>query len=399
MLGSLRRAAFLTLFTTSTILNNFSTIAMKIPVVKSSDNISFINASLASKIDEKLMETPGFSIDQLMELAGLSVASAVVDMIPMNTKEENNKVLLLAGPGNNGGDALVASRHLLHFGYSPTIIYPKASKGQLFINLIKQIEDLDIPIININDSTDLNEIDVKDYDLIVDGLFGFSFKGPAREPFNSLMQHTYLQNDTPCLSIDIPSGWNVDEGDTHQTGFKPTAVISLTAPKLCMKGFNGIHYIGGRFVPPKMIKELGLILPDYGPTTTQLVKFDNDNDNDETCDNNNNNNSNRLSAVFVTTPSIEKARELSKGLLERKLAACINVTPGVISIYEWENQVEEDSECIMMIKTQKNLVQKVTDYVKEAHGYDVPEVISLPIDSDVGNLEYLNWVRDMTKHN
>lgn len=60
------------------------------------------------------MSSPGFSVDQLMELAGLSVATATCKAFPPS---EYSRVLVVAGPGNNGGDALVAARHLKHFGY------------------------------------------------------------------------------------------------------------------------------------------------------------------------------------------------------------------------------------------------------------------------------------------
>ena len=63
-----------------------------------------------------------YSLDQLMELAGLSVACAVAETFP---SPAYTRVLVLAGPGNNGGDGLVAARHLVHFGYAPTVCYPK----------------------------------------------------------------------------------------------------------------------------------------------------------------------------------------------------------------------------------------------------------------------------------
>lgn len=68
----------------------------------------------AIAIDEELMGPLGFSVDQLMELAGLSCATAVATEYP---RDHCPRVLVIAGPGNNGGDGLVAARHLCHFGY------------------------------------------------------------------------------------------------------------------------------------------------------------------------------------------------------------------------------------------------------------------------------------------
>lgn len=75
------------------------------------------------------MSTGAFSIDQLMELAGLSVSQALFKLQPLS---KGNRILVACGPGNNGGDGLVAARHLFHYGYKPTIYYPKQSKNELY---------------------------------------------------------------------------------------------------------------------------------------------------------------------------------------------------------------------------------------------------------------------------
>lgn len=75
------------------------------------------------------MSTGAFSIDQLMELAGLSVSQAVFKLHP---PQKGNRVLVACGPGNNGGDGLVAARHLWHYGYKPTMYFPKQTKNELY---------------------------------------------------------------------------------------------------------------------------------------------------------------------------------------------------------------------------------------------------------------------------
>lgn len=89
------------------------------------------------------------------------------------------------------------------------------------------------------------------YDLILDGIFGFSFSGSIRPPFDTVIE-TLRACRTPIISIDIPSGWHVENGNDQGIGLDPKMLISLTAPKLCAKSFTGsdkIHFVGGRFVP------------------------------------------------------------------------------------------------------------------------------------------------------
>jgi periplasmic divalent cation tolerance protein len=96
------------------------------------------------------------------------------------------------------------------------------------------------------------------------------------------------------------------------------------------------------------------------------------------------------SMAFVTVPNEELGKKLARGLLEKKLVACVNIIPGVKSLYEWEGKIEEDQELLLMIKTRTSLVAQVAAYVKENHSYDVAEVISSPIDQ--GNTPYLEWI-------
>jgi periplasmic divalent cation tolerance protein len=101
-----------------------------------------------------------------------------------------------------------------------------------------------------------------------------------------------------------------------------------------------------------------------------------------------------LSAVFITTNSMDSAKNLAKGLVENKLAACVNIIPGVVSVYKWEGQLQEDHEHILMVKTRQELLPQVTDWVKSNHPYTCPEVISLPIQG--GNPNYLDFVFNST---
>lgn len=228
-------------------------------------DLGFLNAESAASLDEELMQTPGFTLEQLMELAGLSVAEAAYQM---SQAKEKTKILIICGPGNNGGDGLVAARHLYHFGYETVVVYPKRSSRQPhYANLVKQCEDLNIPVLEAMPN------DLTGYGLLLDSIFGFSFKGEPREPFGSIlqtMQDMQASQDCQILSVDVPSGWNVNEGDVTGNGFVPDAVISLTAAKECMRTYTGRHFIGGRFLPPTLAAKYKLRMPPYSGASQVL---------------------------------------------------------------------------------------------------------------------------------
>lgn len=230
------------------------------PKMSSNKGIKYLSQKEAQAIDEELMgKEIGFSVDQLMELAGLSVACAISKVFPVNT---HPKPLIVCGPGNNGGDGLVASRHLVLFGYQPTIVYPKQTEKPLYQGLVKQNLVYGVPVLQA-----LPPTFEKEFHLIVDGIFGFSFTGNVRAPFDSILKQINLSK-LPIASIDIPSGWDVEEGNVHGEGLnEPTLLVSLTAPKRCALQFKGpYHYLGGRFIPPSFAEKHQLHLPSYSGT-------------------------------------------------------------------------------------------------------------------------------------
>ncbi|XP_001603812.2 NAD(P)H-hydrate epimerase [Nasonia vitripennis] len=227
--------------------------------------VKYLNQTEAINVDKDLFEKYKFSVDQLMELAGQSCAIAIAKCYPLSA-DGKNAVLICCGPGNNGGDGLVCARHLKLFGYSPEIYYPKRTNNVLYHNLLHQCIENDIPILEA--VTDIK--DTKNYKVVVDALFGFSFKPPVRPDFVPIIG--ILKNSSaPICSVDIPSGWNVETGATDEGDIKPDMLISLTAPKLCARSFAGrYHYLGGRFVPKKLETTYELNLPEY-PGTELVV--------------------------------------------------------------------------------------------------------------------------------
>lgn len=104
-----------------------------------------------------------------------------------------------------------------------------------------------------------------------------------------------------------------------------------------------------------------------------------------------------LRLLYVTTSDKKEARKIGRTLVEENLAACVNIIDGMNSIYKWEGEIQEDAECILIVKTHYSRVRKVTRMIKEMHSYEVPCVISLTITEDEGNEDYLDWLENNSK--
>jgi periplasmic divalent cation tolerance protein len=98
---------------------------------------------------------------------------------------------------------------------------------------------------------------------------------------------------------------------------------------------------------------------------------------------------------LVTIDDIEKAAQMAKFLVEKKLVACVNIVPKIRSIYFWNGQVCDDTEVLMIMKTRGALFEDLKTAVKELHPYEVPEIISWNIEK--GLESYLKWIDDVTE--
>lgn len=99
---------------------------------------------------------------------------------------------------------------------------------------------------------------------------------------------------------------------------------------------------------------------------------------------------NEVLLVFCTFPNEKEARQIGAALVEKQVAACVNVIPGVTSIYRWEGKVHEDSEVLGVIKTTREAYDRVEATIVELHPYDLPEVVALSVEA--GSAAYLKWV-------
>jgi periplasmic divalent cation tolerance protein len=94
--------------------------------------------------------------------------------------------------------------------------------------------------------------------------------------------------------------------------------------------------------------------------------------------------------VYTTWPAVADAEAAGRALVERRLAACVNILAGMISHYRWEGKVERAEEAVMLIKTRASLADAVSDAVKELHSYDTPAIVVLPVESVEKG--YLAWL-------
>jgi NAD(P)H-hydrate epimerase len=283
----------------------------------------YLSAAAAAALDEELMNPSSYSytLEQLMELAGLSVAQAVHHVLStrsMSTNDDTSvppelssattatkstpppppppttttttttasttlqasSALVICGPGNNGGDGLVAARHLALFGMDQvTVVYPKPGRSSHYSKLLQQCRDMGVII-----TSELPEEEAKlcSYTIIIDAIFGFSFQGTPREPFDTILpklarlstQSSSSEHQVPLIvAVDIPSGWHVEDGNTTaDNAYHPHVLVSLTAPKLCARYFHGRHYVGGRFLPNALAHKYNVQMPPY-PDTMQVMEI------------------------------------------------------------------------------------------------------------------------------
>jgi periplasmic divalent cation tolerance protein len=98
----------------------------------------------------------------------------------------------------------------------------------------------------------------------------------------------------------------------------------------------------------------------------------------------------RVVFVYTTWPTTVEAEQAGRALVERRLAACVNILPGMISHYRWQGAVERAEEAVMIIKTRASLANEVEATVRKLHSYEVPAIVVLPLESVERN--YLGWL-------
>ena len=208
-------------------------------IVPSPFHMRFISSQTAKLIDQLLLKDYKYDILQLIEAAGSSIFHKLRSHL-----DKEGSILVVCGPGNNGGDGLVLLRYLHIAGYRASGLIPWTLKKDHLIRLQEQCAAMCIPLTQ-------DESIVKDaHDYIVDAVFGFGFRKPLEDKAAELLV-SIQEHGRQIICVDIPSGWDVDEpGFREDYILKPDILISMTAPKICAQAFRGSnHLIVDDFVP------------------------------------------------------------------------------------------------------------------------------------------------------
>ncbi len=100
--------------------------------------------------------------------------------------------------------------------------------------------------------------------------------------------------------------------------------------------------------------------------------------------------------VMTNCPNAETAKHIAQQLVINHLAACVNIVPNILSIYEWQGELQQDNEVMLIIKTKQSSFQQLEQTITKLHPYDVVEIIALDIQQ--GNELYLNWINQMVNN-
>lgn len=205
--------------------------------------MKLVTTAQMREIEEKA-DAGGHSYDEMMDQAGRAVA----DAIEARFRVQDLPVLILVGPGNNGGDGLVAARHLHRAGAYPSLYLwnRKTARDRNF----KEIQDRNIPAVDHSKDASLKELKrlLKDSRLVVDALLGTGASRPIQPPLSEILSAVAAQrekNDPPHLvALDVPSGLNCDDGSLDPAAVAADLTVTLALPKWGLYLFPGAAATG-----------------------------------------------------------------------------------------------------------------------------------------------------------
>ena len=208
--------------------------------MKEKAGVVFVTAEEMRKMDDVTIQEFHVDVLVLMENAGRATATLAKQMLRETTF--GKRVACLVGGGNNGGDGMVAARHLANWGAEVNVIVG-ATKDRMK-NVPREqlhvLEKMGIPIL-------LGDYNLRDYDLLIDGLIGYGLQGNPRDKVAVMIKDANASG-RPILALDLPSGMNATTGEAYDPCIKATATITLALPKTGFLTPGASPYIGSLYL-------------------------------------------------------------------------------------------------------------------------------------------------------
>src|SRR6266699_3853552 len=208
--------------------------------MKERAGVVYVTAEEMRKIDDVTIQEIHVDVLMLMENAGRATATLAARMLQGTTI--GKRVACLVGGGNNGGDGMVAARHLANWGADVSVIVgtTKDRVKDVPLGQLQVLEKMGIPIL----STDYN---LRDYDLLIDGLIGYGLEGNPRDKVAMIIKDANASG-RQILALDLPSGMNATTGEVYDPCVKATVTLTLALPKTGFLAPSASPFLGDLFL-------------------------------------------------------------------------------------------------------------------------------------------------------
>lgn len=207
------------------------------------------------EVDRLAVEDLQLSLLQMMENAGRSLALQAMELVG----GARASIVILAGPGGNGGGGICAARHLHNHGYDVRLALSKAPEE------LRGAAGLQYAILAAAGfqaaSPEQIERSLAEADLVIDALIGYSLKGPPQGRAADLISQCE-KGDAPILALDLPSGMDATTGERPGVAIHPAHTMTLALPKRGLTKAEGELSLADIGIPPQLYKRLGLIVPE-----------------------------------------------------------------------------------------------------------------------------------------
>lgn len=224
------------------------------------ESIPYLTTDQMIEVDRAMMEDYRIELIQMMENAGRNLADLARSRF-LDGDPRGERVVVMAGPGGNGGGALVCARRLSNWGAHVLVVVsaPVDSFKPVPAHQLDVIRRMEITIVDVDALSSAIEVE-----LIVDGLIGYSLQGAPYGPAAELIAWANA-NPAPVLSLDAPSGVDTTTGRVFDPAIRATATMTLALPKLGLRapgvdGRVGELYLADISVPPRLYSESSLQL-------------------------------------------------------------------------------------------------------------------------------------------